>query len=141
MLNNYSSISLYGFLGLGMVYSRANVTYTTIDPGPFDVVKNNNIGAVLPFGLGLKYIIDDRWLINSELGYRISFTDYIDGFTQTQDSKHKDIYYFLTISASYRLETSRRGLPSIFDKAYRKASPIKTERNARKPRSAKQAKK
>jgi hypothetical protein len=119
MLNNYSSISAYGFLGIGMVYSNAKVTYSTFDPGPYDMVKNSNIGAVAPIGLGLKYIIDDRWLVNAELGYRISFTDYIEGFSQTRDSKHKDIYYFLTISVSYRLNTSRRGLPVIFDREYK----------------------
>jgi hypothetical protein len=139
MLNNYASFSAYGFLGLGMVYSNANVIYTTADPGPYDVVKKNNIGAVMPLGLGLKYIIDDRWLVNTELGYRISFSDYIEGFTQTQGSKHNDVYYFLTISASYRLETSRRGFPSMFDKAYRKKKPIKIEKSTRKPKSEKKA--
>jgi hypothetical protein len=141
MLNNYSSFCAYGFLGLGMVYSHAHVTYTTFDPGPYDVIKNNNIGAIVPFGLGLKYIIDDRWLVNSELGYRYTFTDYIDGFTQTHDSKHNDIYYFLTLSVSYRLESSRRGLPSIFDKANRKVKPPKNGNATRKPRSEKEAKK
>jgi hypothetical protein len=121
MLNNYSTISAYGFLGLGMVYSKANVDYTTEDPGPYDKVKSNNVGAIAPIGLGLKYVIDDRWLVNAELGYRISFTDYIEGFSQTKDSKHNDIYYFLTISVCYRLETSRRGIPAIFDKEYKRS--------------------
>lgn len=123
MLNNYSTISAYGFLGLGMVYSNASVKYDdTHAPSPYDKVKKNNIGAVAPVGLGLKYIIDDRWLLNAELGYRISFTDYIEGYSQTHDSKHKDIYYFLTISLSYRLDTSRRGLPSFLDKEYKRVN-------------------
>jgi len=120
MLNNYSSISAYGFLGLGMVFSKANVDYSTADPGPYDEIKKKNVGAIIPFGIGLKYVIDDRWLINSELGYRLAFTDYIEGFTQVLDSKHNDIYYFLTLSLSYRLETSRRGIPSIIDRQTRR---------------------
>jgi hypothetical protein len=123
MLNNYASISAYGFLGLGMIYSNAKFTYAEgFDPAPEDKVKKNNMGAVMPFGLGVKYIIDDRWLVNAELGYRISFTDYIEGYSQTKDSKHKDVYYFLTISVSYRLDTSRRGLPAMLDKEYRRSN-------------------
>jgi hypothetical protein len=140
MLNNYASFSVYGFMGLGMVYSNAKVTFTKTDPGVNDqMFTGGNIGAVLPVGLGLKYIIDDRWLVNPELGYRISFTDKIEGYTQTKDSKHNDIYYFLTISACYRLESSRRGLPSIFDRGYRKVKPANAEKT-RKPKSVKEAK-
>lgn len=119
MLNNYSTFSAYGFIGLGMVYSIANAKIDTELPREYDKFKKNNMGAVAPLGLGLKFIIDDRWLVNAELGYRISFTDYIEGYSQTRDSKHKDIYYFLTISLTYRLNTSRRGIPAIFDKEYR----------------------
>jgi hypothetical protein len=139
MLNNYASFSAYGFLGFGLVYSHANVIYTTYDPHEGDKVKKSNIGPVMPIGLGLKYIIDDRWLVNTELGYRISFTDYIEGFSQTQFSKHKDVYYFLTISASYRLESSRRGLPALFDRGYRKVKPVNMDKT-KKPKSAKEAK-
>jgi hypothetical protein len=139
MLNNYASFSAYGFLGLGMVYSHSKVLFTTKERQPEDDLKPNNIGTVMPLGLGLKYIIDDRWLVNAELGYRITFTDYIEGYKQTQASKHNDVYYFMTISACYRIETSRRGLPSVFDKAYRKKKPIKVDKTTKKPRSAKKA--
>jgi len=137
MLNNYMSFGAYGFAGIGGVYSRANVIVP--DPAPYDKVKNNNIGAVIPFGIGLKYIIDDRWLINSELGYRISFTDYIEGYKQTQDSKHYDVYYFLNVSVGYHLKTTRKGLPVFLEKEYRASSRIKNQGNKNKPRSKREA--
>jgi OmpA-OmpF porin, OOP family len=140
MLNNYMSFSSYVFLGLGGVYSRAHVTFTE-DMYPYDRIKANNIGMVVPFGIGLKYTISDRWLAGAELGYRISITDYIEGYSQTQDSKHNDVYYFLGVSIGYKLQTSRRGIPSIFDRQSRKAkSNIEKQNKKRIPKSAKEAK-
>lgn len=138
MLNNYMSFGAYGFAGIGAVYSRATVNIP--DPLPYDRIKNNNFGAVIPFGIGLKYIIDDRWLVNAELGYRISLTDYIDGYKQTQDSKHNDVYYFVNISVGYRLETTRQGLPTFLDKEFWAAKPKrKSKHSTRRPRSKKEA--
>ena len=137
MLNNYMSFGAYGFAGIGGVYSRANVNIP--DPAPYDNIKNNSFGAVLPFGIGLKYIIDDRWLINAELGYRISFTDYIEGYKQKQDSKHNDVYYFLNVSVGYRLKTTMNGLPVFLDREYQAGKKFKNPGHRNKPRSKKEA--
>ncbi len=139
MLNNYMSFSSYLFLGVGGTYSRSQVTYTTRDPGPYDRVKPNNFTMVVPFGIGLKYTISDRWLAGAELGYRLSISDYIEGFSQTQDSKHNDVYYFLGVSVGYKLITTRRGIPRIFDRQSRNAkSAIKTK-EVKRPKSKKEA--
>ncbi|MBN2522044.1 MAG: hypothetical protein JXB24_02170 [Bacteroidales bacterium] len=141
MLNNYMSFNAYAFLGIGGVYSISHVTFTQ-DITPVDEIKNNNIGIVFPFGLGLKYIIDDRWLVNAELGYRYSVSDYIEGYRQTEDSKHNDVYYFLTFSVGYRLKTSRRGLPLFLDREHKqgKAGDRKIKKRTPKvPKSKKEA--
>ena len=137
MLNNYSSFGAYAFLGVGGVYSRANVTFTQ-DITPVDKIKNNNIGVVFPFGIGIKYIIDDRWLLSGELGYRYSVTDYIEGYKQDRDSKYPDVYYFLSFSVGYKLATSRRGVPSFFEKEYRMTKK-KGPKGRNQPRSKRQA--
>ena len=137
MLNNYSSFSSYLFLGVGGVYSNAKVTFTQ-DIYDVDKIKKNNIGVVFPFGIGLKYIIDDRWLLIGELGYRYSVTDYIEGYKQDQDSKFPDVYYFLTFSVGYKLATSRRGVPSFFEKEYRMTRKRKSGR-INQPRSKREA--
>ncbi len=140
MLNNYMSFGAYGFAGVGAVYSRANVYLDPEQTSEVDDVRKNNIAAVVPFGLGLKYIIDDRWLLNAELGYRIAFSDYIEGYKQTRDSKHNDVYYFLQISVGYRLETTRRGLPIFLDKEYRAVKGRgRSSGNRNKPRSKREA--
>jgi hypothetical protein len=137
MLNNYMSFSAYAFLGVGGVYSHANVTFTQ-DIYPVDKIKNNSVGVVFPLGLGLKYIIDDRWLIVGELGYRFSVTDYIEGYKQDQDSKFPDVYYFLSLSVGYKLSTSRSGIPSFFEKEYRMTRKRKPA-GRNQPRSKREA--
>ncbi len=37
----------------------------------------------IPFGIGAKYAINDRWNLGLELGYRLTFTDYLDDVSTT----------------------------------------------------------
>lgn len=137
MINNYMSFSAYGFLGVGGTYSKAQVNFTQ-DPYPYDEIKVNNLGIVFPFGLGVKYTLDDRWLLFGELGYRFTVTDYIDGYKQLEASKHNDVYYFLSLSVGYRLETSRKGLPGFMDRDYR-TSKSKRKKTRNQPKSKREA--
>lgn len=138
MVNNYMSFSAYGFLGVGATYVNADVTFTQEIVLGRDDIKENSFGLVIPFGIGLKYTIDDRWLIQGELGYRYSLSDYLEGYNQLLHSKHNDVYYFLSLSVGYRLETTRRGLPGFLDKEYRKMRSASNSKQ-RKPRNKRQA--
>jgi hypothetical protein len=140
MVNNYSTFNAYVFLGVGAVYFNPTYSYTQ-PPETFDKYTGySNFGAVFPFGLGLKYIIDSRWLLNAELGYRYTTTDFIDGYTQTEASKHNDVYYFLTLSACYNLKTTRNGVPSILNRFFGKSSNVvKPNKATKKPKSEKEA--
>jgi OmpA-OmpF porin, OOP family len=120
MLNNYSSLSLYGFLGIGVNYSMLKHNYSSILP--VDSYKSSNVAPVIPLGIGVKYVIDERWFIGAELGYRWTFSDYIDGYKQIESSKHNDVYYFLLFTANYRIKTTKRNIPAFIDKKYRKYS-------------------
>ncbi len=142
MVNNYSTFNAYAFLGIGALYFKPKFSSSQpLDPKIDIHTGYSNIAAVFPVGLGLKYIIDDRWLVNAELGYRFTTTDFIDGYTQSADSKHNDVYYFLTLSAHYRLKTARSNLPNIFDRLFNKSTTtVKPSKATRKPKSEKEAK-
>jgi hypothetical protein len=137
MINNYMSFGVYTFVGIGATYSRASVNFTQ-EQYPFDKIVPNSIGVVFPFGLGIKYILDDQWQVGSELGYRYSLNDFIDGYTQELASKHNDVYYFLSLSLCYKLETSRRGIPGFLDKDYRISNKTR-KKGAQRPRNRRQA--
>ncbi len=115
MLNNYNTFSAYAFLGGGVAISNSkhgDAVVLDID----DYRPGTNIAPVISFGIGVKYIIDDRTYINGDLGYRYSLTDYLEGYKQTQYSKFNDVYYYLSISLNYRLKTSRRNIPVFLDR-------------------------
>jgi OmpA-OmpF porin, OOP family len=141
MVNNYSTFNAYAFLGIGAVYFQPKFKDTeTLEP--VDKISGySHLAAVFPFGIGVKYVFDDRWLANAELGYRFTTTDYLDGYTQTSSSKHNDVYYFLTISVDYRLKTSRYGFPLGLDKLFHKnPTVVKPNKATKKPKSEKEAK-
>lgn len=118
MINNFSTISAYGFAGLGLTYSMASHEKGTYMPDA-DSYKETNLAPVIPFGVGVKYVIDKRWFIGAEFGYRWAMNDYIEGYSQLKGSKHNDMYYFLLLTANYRIKTSRRGIPTILDRKVR----------------------
>lgn len=118
MINNYNSFAAYAFAGLGAAYSISS--HADAPMAPYDSYKKNNIAPVIPFGVGVKYILDESSYINIDLGYRFGLNDYIEGYKQTQASRFTDVYYFLMFSYNYRLKTTRRNLPAFLDSKYRK---------------------
>jgi hypothetical protein len=114
MLNNYSKIGFYGFAGLG------GLLYL---PGLKGFVPSNNetqktsLGytMVFPVGVGVKMIYNNRYAFGFEFGGRYVLSDYVDGLS-TKFSHYKDVYYFGVFNLVYRIKTSIRGRPLIWDK-------------------------
>jgi hypothetical protein len=78
------------------------------------------ITLTIPVGLGIKYIISDDWMIGYEVGYHQTFSDFLDGFI-TPYSNKPDVFWISSLSLSYRVPTSRRGLPIFLDRQWRRA--------------------
>ena len=104
----------YAFLGVGGVFFSPKFSYSGNPPAPYEYVSNySKMSAVIPVGLGVKYVIDRYWSVGFEFGRRFAFTDYLDGLS-TAYSSHNDTYYFGVLHAIYKLETDRYGVPLIF---------------------------
>jgi hypothetical protein len=114
MINNYSRISAYGFLGLGGAFFSPKLQGDVSQQKSSEISGYSKMTMVIPFGLGVKYAIDSRSSINFELGRRYVFSDFIDGFN-SEYSKSKDVYYFGIFSYSYKLKTNRKGLPVLHE--------------------------
>jgi len=113
MLNNYSTINAYLFGGLGLTKYWPTLE---IEPRPSDTYDLQSKFIVsFPAGIGLKYILSDKWIIGYEIGGRLTFCDYLDGFKPSA-SKHNDVYWMSTFNLNYRIKTSRRGLPLFLDR-------------------------
>lgn len=93
----------YALLGFGFV------RMTGTQPAFEDY---NRVQVVLPMGAGVKYLLSKRLTLSAELGARKTFTDYIDGISdgdqtiknyQFGNPNDKDWYFYSGISLTYVL--------------------------------------
>lgn len=89
----YGGIGIFGFAGEG----ERNAEFS-------------NIQFTIPFGMGVKYVLNPIWVIGLEFGPRLTFFDYLDNFSegdlrfknfQYGNPNDNDLYYFLGITLSY----------------------------------------
>lgn len=72
----------------------------------------------VPVGVGLRYNISSSIALNLETTYRITESDYIDGFSYAVNPFKNDQYYSQTIGVSFKLgnnnkNTNKLGCPAI----------------------------
>jgi len=119
MINDYSSFGAYLFTGLGATLYWPHLRFD--EPRAGDKYRDNfGVTATLPIGAGFKVIISDKWIFGYEIGYRLTISDYLDGFI-SPFSKQPDSYWISSFNLSYRIPTSRRGLPIFMDREWRRA--------------------
>jgi hypothetical protein len=119
MINDYASLGAYAFIGLGATIYKPYLKLPEQRPG--DQYKTNlGVTMSIPIGVGIKYIISDKWVFGYEIGYRQTISDYLDG-VKPPSSKHFDVYWISSFNLSYRIPTSRRGLPIFLDKNWKRA--------------------
>ena len=68
----------------------------------------SNVQAAIPFGLGIKYILNPKWYLSLEFGARKTFFDYLDNVSagsnqlvknyQYGNPHDNDAYYFIGVS-------------------------------------------
>jgi hypothetical protein len=108
-------ISPYVFAGIGLSYLRARRDVSGFDPSKFGLEENlpmriaEDINKrtpwllpVIPVGAGVRYAITPSLMLNGELNYRHTFSDYVDGFSIAANPKQKDHYYSLSVGLIYR---------------------------------------
>ncbi len=97
---NFLRYSPYLFGGLGLFGMSGNAEKPE---------EYSNIQGAVPFGLGIKYIVNPKWYIALEFGGRKTFFDYLDnvssGDPDTKDFQYgnpldSDAYYFLGFSVT-----------------------------------------
>lgn len=112
MVNDYGSIDLYLFAGVGGLLSKATAYDENLQVITDDRYFDNNMhfALVFPMGLGLEYSIDSWWSVGINVGGRFAMTDLIDGYA-TPFSEYNDKYILTNVKAIYKIRSDRRGLP------------------------------
>ena len=93
-------LEIYGYLGVGLFYHNPQLT---VPPGavmPDD--EYSLFQPAIPMGLGFKYSINESFIIGLDIGHRMTFTDYLDGFTRPA-SDSDDSYFLGSLRLSYFL--------------------------------------
>lgn len=115
--NGYSDrqiLSPYIFGGVGLSslhvnrdWSRTNYDYFAGDSAMLNGLAADSLHTVpgtipvIPIGAGIRYSISDKVSIMAEASYRITFNDYIDGFSKAANPDKKDYYFNYSIGLIY----------------------------------------
>lgn len=106
--------SPYLFAGAGISFLKIKRDWSNINTTVFgegsDVQNGLAIDAskslpriipVLPVGAGVRYSLSDRFSLLGETSYRLSFTDYMDGFSKSANPGKNDHYLSHSVGLIY----------------------------------------
>jgi hypothetical protein len=70
---------------------------------------------VVPVGVGVRYSLNDRFSLIGETSYRLSFTDYLDGFSKSANAGKNDHYMSHSVGIVYSFGKKNKtlGCPSV----------------------------
>ncbi len=125
---NYADkgFSPYIFAGAGLSFIKIKRDWSGISTTYFDPETSEiwaglaadsahtlpRVIPVIPVGLGMKYFFSPNWAVNAESSFRITSTDYLDGFSQAANPDKKDNYLGYSIGVIYRTgKRDRLGCP------------------------------
>lgn len=102
-------ISPYALGGLGLVFTNPKPTFPALgnvgsnNPAIQDIRAGySKIHLVIPVGLGLRYDVNRKWMIGAEAGWRVPFTDYLDGISVSANDSSMDYYWFYGFTAMFK---------------------------------------
>jgi OmpA-OmpF porin, OOP family len=131
------TLSPYFFTGLGLGFTNPKADFTgtpttlaiyrqgaTTD----QAAKYSNTSLVIPFGFGVKYDINENWVLALEAGFRFAFSDYLDGISQGANPGRNDKYKLSGLTITYRFDkkdTDHDGIPDETDGCPKQPGSVK----------------
>ena len=115
--------SPYLFAGAGFSFLKIKRDWSNINTTVFgegsDVMNSLAIDSaktlpriipVIPVGAGVRYALNDRFSLIGETSYRLSFTDYLDGFSKAANPGKNDHYLSHSIGVIYSFNKKNKTL-------------------------------
>lgn len=122
------SFSPFLFVGLGMAITnpKPDLENMIIEKPEFvkGVEIDRNAGFIpfhstIPFGAGFKYRPHYQWTFTLEAGFRLTFSDYLDGISFAANPEKSDRYQFWGATVAYRFRRQPFG--------FKKRNPMKCD--------------
>lgn len=119
----------YVFAGVGAAFINTSADYSRLDREYFSETSSTVLGlpadiaqpnkktkVVIPLGIGLRYDLSPDLTLNMETAYRLTNTDYIDGFSESANPRLNDHYLSQTVGISYKFgRKSRFDCPTVLN--------------------------
>ncbi|MEO6550746.1 MAG: DUF6089 family protein [Ferruginibacter sp.] len=120
-------VSPYAFGGLGVSFLKVSRDTSNFNTHYFSAATNilNGLVAdlnrdpprailVAPMGVGLEVYLSPRLSLTAETNFRLTFTDYLDGFSLGASPERKDFYHSHTVGLLFRFgKSDQLGCPVI----------------------------
>jgi opacity protein-like surface antigen len=126
---------LFTGAGLGFTNPKPDFTGTPSTPANFrqgaiaDQAANySKANFVIPFGVGVRYDLAEHWVLGVEAGFRLAFSDYLDGISKAANPGRDDRYKLSTLSIAYRFDkkdSDRDGIPDEKDACPKEPGSVK----------------
>jgi hypothetical protein len=108
---------MFAGLGFSIVnikrdWSRFNAEYFSSEPGTISGLAGDQqhplptLIPVFPMGIGIRYPVSSRILVNAETSYRFTFSDYLDGFSKAANDARKDSYLSHSVGLIYQFRNN-----------------------------------
>jgi len=118
------SLDPYLFAGIGFSFLKIRRNWSGFDAAYFGEESRTVLGLagdtahrvprmipVIPIGGGVRYTITEHLSLRAEFTYRLTDTDYLDGFKYAGNPNKNDHYYGISIGLSYRFGYNRLDCP------------------------------
>jgi hypothetical protein len=112
----HSPLDYYGYAGLNVFYHNPNVVDTNPEEAILTAAEPPSYSKIqlgIPIGIGFYYTFTNLVRVGMDIGYRKTFTDYLDGFTRPA-SQGNDCYFFTMVNVSYVFKASSRTKMSAY---------------------------
>ncbi|HEY0678113.1 MAG TPA: DUF6089 family protein [Chitinophagaceae bacterium] len=118
-VQRHTGLAPYLFGGMGLAFLRVRRDASGFDaeyfPAALDLPARVNADLehatpralfVLPVGAGVRYPLTERIALHAETSYRLSFNDYIDGFSEAGNTSLRDHYQSYSVGLFYRFNSN-----------------------------------
>lgn len=110
MLNDFSKLEMFFSTSLGYLFFNPVLQHDRIPKLQLPDYRKSTF--IIPIGGGVNYLVSNNLEIGLELARRMTFSDYLDGYS-SRFSEFNDIYYVGLFILHYRIKANRRGLPDV----------------------------
>lgn len=108
----------YVLFGGGVSYTKPEPDFTSnprAERNKNDIDNTKNIYLEVPYGVGVKYNVSEKFHVDLEFRTVVPMTDYLDGISESANPDRNDVYYFLGLNVGMKIGMKDRDHDGIAD--------------------------